>query len=101
MYLCGYLHRDPSLGNVLLAPGENKEGFKIPDVFVKHVSSLPNSMAQEIRQLLVKVQELVAKREVSTKATAVITDGDLSISWKTYWDVGRRAAKSVSEFLVT
>ncbi|KAF9788668.1 hypothetical protein BJ322DRAFT_1183683 [Thelephora terrestris] len=75
VYLCGYLHRDPSLGNVLLAPGENKEGFKIPD-------------------LLVEVQELVVKLGVPTKATAVITDGDLSIPWKTYWDVDRRAAKS-------
>jgi hypothetical protein len=50
---------------------------------------------------LVEVQELVVKLGVPTKATAVITDGDLSIPWKTYWDVDRRAAKSVSEFLVT
>jgi hypothetical protein len=49
VYLCGYLHRDPSLGNVLLAPGENKEGFKIPDVYLEHVSCLPNSTAEEIR----------------------------------------------------
>ncbi|KAF9778744.1 hypothetical protein BJ322DRAFT_1092398 [Thelephora terrestris] len=94
VYLCGYLHRDPSLGNVLLAPGENKEGFKIPDVFLEHVSSLPNGPAEEIRQLLVKVQELVVSLGVSTQATAVITDGDLSIPWKTYWDVDRRSAKS-------
>ncbi|KAF9788657.1 hypothetical protein BJ322DRAFT_1050312 [Thelephora terrestris] len=91
LYMCGYLHRDPSLGNILLASGENKEGFKIPDVFLKHVSSLPNSAAEEIKERCGKVQELVGKLGVSTKSLAVITDGDLSISWEKHWDMDPRA----------
>jgi sulfur carrier protein ThiS len=99
--MCGYLHRDPSLGNVLLGPGENKEGFKIPDVFLDHVSSLPDSTAaEEIKEQCGKVEELVAKLGVSTKSFAVITDGDLSISWEKYWDVDRRGFKLVSKFLI-
>jgi hypothetical protein len=89
------------LGNVLLAPGENKEGFKIPDVFLKHVSSLPNSTAEEIKEQCGKVQELVGKSGVSTKSLAVITDGDLSISWEKYWNVDPRAFRLVSKFLIT
>jgi len=93
--MSGYLHRDPSLGNVLLAPVKNVEGFKIPEKFLKHVSSLKNrEAAAEIEKQCEKLEEFVAKLGISNNYSAVITDGDLSIPWRKYWDVDRRAAKS-------
>ncbi|KAF9781406.1 hypothetical protein BJ322DRAFT_1213405 [Thelephora terrestris] len=80
VYMRGYLHMDPSMGNIMLAPVGHKEGFKIPDVFLDCVSSLTD--------------KLVAKLGVSTKASAVITDGDLAIPWEKFLDLDCRAVKS-------
>jgi hypothetical protein len=88
------------MGNVLLAPVENKV-FEIPQKFLDHISSLDEEAEAEIKKLCGKIKELVDRLGISNKFSAVVTDGDLSIGWEDYWKVDRRAAKSVSDFLVT
>ena len=134
MYLSGHLHRDPSLGNILMNPVEpRKKGFEIPKEFRDYLSSLKNKENEEavkdeeavkneevvkneeavknevaknkkaveaIEEQCAKIQELVVKLDISNKHSAVITDGDLAVSWRKYWDADRRTAKSVSDLLV-
>lgn len=98
VYLSGYLHRDPSLGNFLFGRVEN-EGFKIPQDFLDGASLLRNG--EEIKEKCERVQKLVVKLGISNECSAVITDGDLSVSWKNYWEAGHQVTKSVSDFLVS
>jgi hypothetical protein len=101
VYLSGYLHRDLSLGNVLLASSE-KEKFQIPDEFREHLSSLEDKGAvEEIWNHCRSIEELVGKLDIPHKSCAVIGDGDLAVPWKDYLIAGRRASKSVSDFRVT
>ena len=73
--------------------------FEIPQEFRNHVDSLANKV--EIEQLCERVGELVGKLGISDLCSAFVTDGDLAISWKDYWDRERREAKSASCFHVT
>ena len=99
MYLSGHLHRDPSLGNVLLAPVEETKPFEIPEKFLTHVSSLKDEKAaEEIKELCGKVEKLVGKLDLPIESHAVIGDGDLAVPWETYWTKDRRVSKSVSDF---
>lgn len=102
MYLSGHLHRDVSLGNVLMTdkPAERKK-FEIPKEFQDHVASLGQNAADMIGGLCRRVEELVVKLRISNQCTGFVTDGNLAISWDNYWDMGRRAAKSVSHPYVT
>ena len=97
MYTSGFLHRDPSSGNVLTIPAAKKE-FEIPEEFF---AGLSDEVAKEVRELCSKVEKAVAELGISTEHSAVITDGDLSVSWRDYWEDASKAAKSVSCFHVT
>src|SRR5258708_5671157 len=79
VYLSGHLHRDPSLGNVLIAPMEKdkQKPFEIPDEFLKRLSSLENKeVVEQIKEQCDKVKELVGKLELTGESYAVIGDGD-------------------------
>ena len=129
MYVCGHLHRDPSLGNFLTAlankeMGETKHGFEIPQEFLDHLSSLADDAVKErekageevkdaevrkeveevvkdIKGCCAEVVKLASERRPENEFYASITDGDLAVSWKTYWGTERRMAKSVSKFLAS
>ena len=96
MYLSGYLHRDICLGNILMEPvefkaGAERKGFEISQEFLDDISSWDDTgAAAEIRQLCEKVQEIVTRLGISTKPSTVITDGNLSVSWRKYWEQGHR-----------
>jgi len=101
-YLSGHLHRDPSLGNVLMTdtPVKRKK-FEIPKEFQDHLSSLQDQTTTDaIRELCRKVEELVDAMNISDDCIAFVTDGDLAISWRDYWTKEHRATKSVSESLI-
>lgn len=100
MYLSGYLHRDISLGTVLMIdePVEGKR-FEIPKEFRDHLSSLQDrGKAEELEKLCDRVEELAASLGISNKPSAVVTSGDLAVSWRDYLDTDRRAAKTVNKF---
>ena len=93
MYMSGYLHRDPSLGNVLMKPAELTNGyttkaFEIPKKFMDHIDLFTDERYQEtvkkIKEHFTKVKALVTKLGIPTKHFAVITDGDLAVPWMTY-----------------
>ena len=85
------------MGNLLTIPAAKKE-FEIPKEFL---DGLSGPAAEGIKKQCKEVETLVAKLGISNEHSAVITDGDLSISWRNYWKDESRAAKSVSRFLVT
>ena len=97
MYTSGYLHRDLNFGNVLTI-SEAKKRFEIPKEFF---DGLPEEAAEGIKEQCKEVETLVAELGISNEHSAVITGGDLSISWRTYSEDASRAAESVSCFLVT
>jgi len=78
-------------------PVKMKE-FEIPKEFQDHINSLrlDRGVADTIRGLCRRVEELVVKLGISDQCTGFVTDGDLAISWEKYWTEERRAAKSVS-----
>jgi len=78
----------------------NKE-FEIPKEFREHISTFGKDTAEVIEEQCEKVEKVVARLGISHTFSAVITDGDLAVSWKDYWREDRRAAKSVSDFPVT
>ncbi|KAF9644543.1 hypothetical protein BDM02DRAFT_3190520 [Thelephora ganbajun] len=80
-YLSGHLHRDISIGNILMT-----------DEPVKRKKF--EEAAEEIAELCKQVEEIVAQLDISDQCIAFVTDGDLAISWKDYWTKERRAAKS-------
>ena len=89
-------------GPVEFKAGAERKGFEIPQEFLDDISSWDDmGAAVEIRKLCGKVQEIVTRLGISTKPSAVITDGNLSVSWRKYWEQGRRVTKSVSGFLAT
>ena len=104
MYLSGYLHRDPSLGNVLIAPvqkEQKKKPFEIPKEFMDSLCSLDDKDAEQIREQCKRVEELVGKLEIPDEFHAVIGDGDLAVPWKNYFNTDCRTFKSVSDFPVS
>ena len=104
MYLSGYLHRDPSLGNVLLLSVGKEKGFEIPEEFTTHLSTLEDEeenkenkeAVDEIKKLCSEIEEIVVKMKIPDRPCAVIGDGDLAVCWKDYFSSGRRMGKSVS-----
>lgn len=105
--MSGHLHRDLSLGKILIKPAEfqkggtERKGFEIPEEFLDGISSWSEKDAKEIQDLCRNVQEIVARLGISTEPSAVIMDSDLSVSWREYLKQGRRADESVSVFLGT
>ena len=75
-----------------MIPAAKKE-FKIPEEFL---ADLPDDAAEEIKELCSKVEKAVTELGIPTEHYAVITDGDLSVPWRKYWEGASRAAKSVS-----
>ena len=97
MYLSGYLHRDLSLGNVLMLSVGKEKGFEIPEEFITHLTTLENKEAvEEIKEQCKGIQEIVAQMKIPNKPCAVIGDGDLAVCWEKYFSTGRRKGKSVS-----
>jgi len=97
IYLSGHLHRDVSIGNVLMTdkPVKGKE-FGIPEKFRDHVKSLDPEAVDAIEKLCRRVEKLVKELGISDECTGFVTDGDLAISWERYWAEDRRTVKSVS-----
>lgn len=102
MYLSGHLHRDPSLGIFLMVPQEidpKGKKFEIEKEFYDSPQDVKTK--EEIKNLCDKIQDLAIKLRIPNEHSAVITDGDLAIKLSTYWEMDRREARSVSEFLIT
>ena len=111
MYLSGYLHRDPSLGNVMII-SDDQEGlggeefqekeFEIPEEFLKTMDSWKNQdTVKKIKEQCDRVKRLVVELGIPATHSAVILDGDLAVTWGDYWTENRRLAESVSDLLVT
>ena len=106
MYLSGYLHRDPSLGNALMNPtqltnGHEIKAFEIPQKFMDHLDSFAAEYQEQVKKIkeqCTEVKSFVTKLGIPAKHCAVITDGDLAVPWMTYFEDERRYAKSVSDF---
>jgi len=97
-YLSGYLHRDVSIGNVLMTEQPVKrKAFKVPEEFLAHLSSLKNeSLVAKIRTLCDRVDQLVAELGICDECIGFITDGDLAISWEDCFSKENQETKSVS-----
>ena len=103
LYLSGHLHRDVSLGNTLMTDEPvGMKKFEIPKEFRDHLESLQNKEAVgRINELCSRVEQLVAQLGISDQCTGFVTDGDLAIPWRDYWNNECRAAKLVSYFYAT
>ena len=62
-YLSGYLQRDVSIRNVLMAERPvRRKAFKVPEGFLAHLSSLEDELlVAKIRALCNRVEQLVAE----------------------------------------
>jgi len=97
-YLSGYIHRDPSIGNVLTTANPVKRKvFEVPEKFLDHLSLLKDKgMEGEIRVLCERVKQLVVELGISDECTGFIIDGDLAIPWKESFSGEIQGAKWVS-----
>jgi hypothetical protein len=93
------MHRDISIGNVLLAerkwfppPFALESSSKIltatlppgePSVHGPCSSSNPESTAITFAK---DIEQLVERLQVGKECTAFVTDGDMAVNWETYFD---------------
>ncbi|KAF9645173.1 hypothetical protein BDM02DRAFT_3189948 [Thelephora ganbajun] len=101
-YLSGHLHRDISLGNVLVTnePVKRKK-YEIFEESEDHVHSLQDrQVGKEITISCEQVKpEIVIKPDISDQCIAFVTGRDLTVSPKDYWTKGCRVTKPVTRFL--
>ncbi|KAJ3515946.1 hypothetical protein NLJ89_g1437 [Agrocybe chaxingu] len=117
-YQAGYLHRDISIGNLLLCPDSVvKSDFEIAAEFRKTATESvqdltsrfenlsTNSLSpksSELEEQMARVERLVQELGVSTRCIAFVTDGDKAIYWKSYFgdnDRGSKERSGTSEFM--
>lgn len=81
-----------------------RKGFEIPEGFLHSLSLLPHKdkkAVEEIKRRCKEVEGYVDRLGLSNKHSAVITDGNLAVSWMDDWSNNHQATKPVSYFLVT
>ncbi|KAJ7364143.1 hypothetical protein DFH08DRAFT_267263 [Mycena albidolilacea] len=99
VYKVGYMHRDISIGNVLLAerkwfppPFAFESSSKIltatlppsePSVHGPCSSSNPESTAITFAE---DIEQLVETLQIGKECTAFVTDGDMAVNWETLFD---------------
>ncbi|KAJ7672855.1 hypothetical protein B0H17DRAFT_174693 [Mycena rosella] len=107
LYQSGFLQRDISIGNVLLTEGESaSKPFEITgdtlsvlwpltegslDLTISALDSIniQDSGQPTSRSLAEEIKTLVKKFRVQTKCIAFVTDGDMAIDWRTYFNTRR------------
>ncbi|KAJ7727933.1 hypothetical protein B0H16DRAFT_247295 [Mycena metata] len=98
------MHRDISIGNVLLTLGEPiaYKPFKFEDkilealwppasvdgttIALNGMDIATESPSQTSAQIAKDISALIGKLEIGSKCTAFVTDGDLAVQWATYFD---------------
>lgn len=71
--------------------------FEVPEKFLEHLSSLKDKkMADKVRALCERVEELVAELGISDECTGFIIDGDLAIPWRESFSGENHVVKWVS-----
>ncbi|KAJ6630935.1 hypothetical protein B0H10DRAFT_1773360 [Mycena sp. CBHHK59/15] len=103
-YQWGFMHRDISIGNVLLTKAVvSSKPFAIVETILTAIyppakgsssdvgnlaSALKDTHIQEspARETAEEIMALLRKLQVSAEYTAFITDGDMAVNWKTYFD---------------
>ncbi|KAJ7727931.1 hypothetical protein B0H16DRAFT_1470743 [Mycena metata] len=103
-YQSGWMHRDISIGNVLLTLGEPiaYKPFKFEDkilealwppasvdgttIALDGMDIATESPSQTSAQIAKDISALIGKLEIGSKCTAFVTDGDLAVQWATYFD---------------
>lgn len=109
------MHRDISIGNVLLTLGESTSinPFSLEDEILKATlpsvegtsmdmtTALKSLSIQEIaetpRSLAEEIKSLVKALQIEEQCTAFVTDGDMAANWKTYFnDAHNLETRSVS-----
>ncbi|KAJ6567315.1 hypothetical protein DFH09DRAFT_1034482, partial [Mycena vulgaris] len=110
IYQTGFMHRDISIGNVLLAeksaPKSQPAPFNIQGRMLTAVWPLPGESSgstsvaavldgmtigdadQSLAQIAQDIKEIAAKLscKTGTECTAFVTDGDMAAEWTTYFD---------------
>ncbi|CAA7263360.1 unnamed protein product [Cyclocybe aegerita] len=117
-YQAGYLHRDISIGNLLLCPNSvEKSAFKIAADFRQtatkpaqdltslfeglSIDSMPPKLS-DLEEQMTRVERLVKELGASTKCIAFVTDGDKAICWASYFQGHNRGSderSGTSEFM--
>ncbi|KAJ6512171.1 hypothetical protein C8R47DRAFT_684177 [Mycena vitilis] len=109
-YQSGFMQRDISIGNVLLAVGEtrSKKPFVISGDILKpqrrHASSKEALSGLEIEpeaaRIASEITTLVGQLEIKDKDTVFVVDGDMAANWMTCFEEEHGATKfSTPEFM--
>jgi hypothetical protein len=113
-YKSGFMQRDISIGNVLLAVGDarSKEPFSITGDILNPLWPPSSSDAAlhsrmefkksetSASQIASEIMVLVGQLEIKDTFIAFVTDGDMAANWKTYFNDERNQIKSVSPLYV-
>ncbi|KAJ7349317.1 hypothetical protein DFH08DRAFT_959475 [Mycena albidolilacea] len=107
-YKSGFMQRDISIGNVLLAVGDarSKDPFSITGDVLDPLwppSSLDAALHSRMEfkrseisasQIVSEIMVLVGQLEIKDTFIAFVTDGDMAANWKTYFNDERNQIKS-------
>ncbi|KAJ7224247.1 hypothetical protein GGX14DRAFT_649174 [Mycena pura] len=107
-YQSGFTQRDISIGNVLLAVGNarSKRPFSITGDILSPLwppLSLDAALHSRMKfkesetsasQIASEIMVLVGQLEIKDTFTAFVTDGDMAVNWKTYFNDERNQIKS-------
>ena len=94
-YLSGYLHRDPSIGNILMTTKPVKRKvFKVPEKFLEQLEG--KEFADETMALCEQVKQRVVELGITDECTGFIIDGDLAIPWEKCFSEEHQETKVVS-----
>lgn len=115
MYQAGFIHRDVSIGNILMVkrPFESKMEFRFaPEEYLPNVAAHPSGngnpviakrgeFVTRIRADAERVRTLIPQIGITgNRARAFIMDFDLSARWKGYFDVAHSSGSiSVGHFV--
>ncbi|KAK7061342.1 hypothetical protein R3P38DRAFT_2828966 [Favolaschia claudopus] len=84
-YQTGFLHRDVSIGNVLLAVGgsrTSKTSFSVECP----ASSSSNDQGDSVQAYADSIRDLARNLNIKSEFAAFITDGDMAVDWRTYFE---------------
>ena len=77
----------------------DEKQFEIPTDFLDHMYSWKDrEMAQSVRELCGKAEEVASKSDVADEWAAYTAYVDLAISWRDCWAAEHQAMKSASGF---